>query len=52
MTWFRLGNEALVACRGFGWPLKKAEKNLTGNSNKVVAVDFAPKAEETLAAAA
>jgi hypothetical protein len=38
---------------GFGWPLKKAEKQLIANtyvSNKVVAFNFAEEAELAVAA--
>jgi hypothetical protein len=50
---FRLENQVSIACRGFGWPLKKTEKQLIANSyvsNKVVAFNFAQEAELAVAA--
>lgn len=50
--WFRLRNEALIACRGRGWPLKKTVKTIVvKNNNKVVSfADVVANAEtvETL----
>ncbi len=43
----RLGNEVLMACRGFGWPLKKAENKVT---DKGEIIDFLQFAEEKVAA--
>lgn len=52
MYWFRLGSKDLIACRGPGWPLKKAGKQTNAEHNVFAAAREEAEALELTACAA